>query len=1025
MKTRFNLVACVATILAIMFCFGFVSCKDNAEPKINYVTVDGSDKVIDSIEKVLKFTTSEPVFWGITAANNNDSDKNNDMDSSDKIVILDSTETSCTVGLKDGFISSNAKARLYATLKADTYRYGFVDIIISLNTNIVLNSSNGSFIFDTIQAALDSIKDDGDYEIILQKGTYNENYINYNGPATIKIKGDTDAKYGADVIITGHGTSMGQERGRELLEFQGSGNLILENLTLLSDYSRETVKGDAQAEVLGYDGTGYVAAYNCGFKSHQDTMRTTGKCWFYKCYVEGDTDFIWMESAGIVALYEECEIVSVYDEFASTHASYVLAPRATVGNTMGKGAVIYNSTLELKEGQETFLFRNPWGNNKDYYNQGAFVNVTVTGNGTMNADLAKSDAMGTTDQKYVGWKIDEDLAEAYGARKSSIGVIDADLEAKEYSGRRAILNRNYSVKFAKFLKDSESYFDVDAVIAEQGWTVTEDTSKTLLDGEVETEVVTYVLDTESIDGLTCSGFALETGKTHYAGKNGSTISFDVKGPCTVSVTGYYQGVGKITAGTQGPAIYNCTNGSTSKFITKDYVVYQEGTSTVTIAAEGTSYLTKIAIAYDKDIKFNPVTDIAISTADNAVEISGKKSLQFSAVVTPSNASNVDFVWTCTAGATIDASGLLTADNVETETIVTVTAKALDENGFTATKDITVIPASANAVDLTWLDNTESNLAGVSSNAEIATAGNAVVPTTGKNIAEAEITAEWKYNKTKLDGEGITLKVADDNPLPGEWYIEYPVTAVVPMRIDTLKINWGNCGTSNLRTYVEYIKNDEEPVVIFDEKLDKALSSPRTSDNPSMTFTINGVLAAGDTGKVRVSVHGIREVANEDGSVTENIQTIDGKSPTWGKTVISATAGNFPIVGQTYEYNLCSKDNLKAAGSTADEMFSWTGANPGSGHGLQAGEGILKVAGNVKITVGLCKYGSGTISVKNGDVAVADLTVVKMTACCAKGVTPSFTADNSQSFEYKGDATELSFTWSSNVYLEGIKVEPLE
>ena len=44
MKTRFNLVACVATILAIMFCFGFVSCKDNAEPKINYVALGAALK---------------------------------------------------------------------------------------------------------------------------------------------------------------------------------------------------------------------------------------------------------------------------------------------------------------------------------------------------------------------------------------------------------------------------------------------------------------------------------------------------------------------------------------------------------------------------------------------------------------------------------------------------------------------------------------------------------------------------------------------------------------------------------------------------------------------------------------------------------------------------------------------------------------------------------------------------------------------------------------------------------------------
>lgn len=128
----------------------------------------------------------------------------------------------------------------------------------------------------------------------------------------------------------------------------------------------------------------------------------------------------------------------------------------------------------------------------------------------------------------------------------------------------------------------------------------------------------------------------------------------------------------------------------------------------------------------------------------------------------------------------------------------------------------------------------------------------------------------------------------------------------------------------------------------------------------------------------------------------------------------------------YEYNLCTSENLKAAGSTSDELFSWTGANPGSEHGLQAGEGILKVAGNVKITVGLCKYGLGTITVTNGDSQVAELSIAKMTNCYGKvNTTPVFDSTNSQSFTYTGDAAELKFVWTSQVYLEGIKVEPAE
>ncbi|MBQ3253361.1 MAG: hypothetical protein IJA65_02305 [Acholeplasmatales bacterium] len=109
--------------------------------------------------------------------------------------------------------------------------------------------------------------------------------------------------------------------------------------------------GDVQAEVLGTDTTGNTAAYNCSFKSHQDTIRTAGKAWFYNCYVEGDVDFLWMESGGKVALYEECEIVSVYDDAASTHNTYITAPRMAESVKVGKGLVIYNSVVRESEQQ--------------------------------------------------------------------------------------------------------------------------------------------------------------------------------------------------------------------------------------------------------------------------------------------------------------------------------------------------------------------------------------------------------------------------------------------------------------------------------------------------------------------------------------------------------------------------------------------------------------------------------------------------------------------------------------------------
>ncbi|MBQ0050596.1 MAG: Ig-like domain-containing protein [Treponema sp.] len=873
--------------------------------------------------------------------------------------------------------------------------------------------------YDTIKTAIAEMGSTGEYKIVLQPGTYNEDFIHYNGGATLTISGNTKAKYGADVIITGHGENMGKEKGRELVEVEGSGNLVLENLTLLSDYSRENVTGDAQAEVLGFDSTGTVAAYNCSFKSHQDTMRTTGKGWFYKCLVEGDTDFIWMESAGQVALYEECEIVSVYDKFASTHAGYVLAPRVNVGNVIGKGAVIFNSKVKF-ENDSNFLFRNPWGTNKDYYNNGAFVGCTfeVAEGKTLEPALAKSAAMGTSDQQLIGWKLDKALSDAYTSKMDSIGTISDELKAKEYSGRRAILNRNYNIKNEAFAKDVATNWAIDDFIKAKGWTVTADTSKEVAEGETENVAKVYDLTTADVPaGITATGFANETGKTHFAGQKDATMTFDVTGKCTVSVTGYYAGSGKIAAGSQGEAYYDFNNGSTSKFVTKDYIVYTEGTSTVTITATATSYITKIVVTYDNAIKNTPVSSITVTAADNMTEIAGKKTLQFSGAVVPSNASNTDFDWSVSdaEAATIDAKGLLTAADVQEEKTITVTATAKDPSSVNGTYTLKIIPASANAVDLTWLAGTDSSFVGATSNAEIATPSDCVPSLTGDGIT-------WAYNESKNGGtcdSGVTLTATDDDPTKGEWYIEYPINNVcqdLDLKIDTAKVAFGNAGTDNFRAYVTFVDSEgTESVVFDDDNSDKAATcNPRKL---TYEFKIGKIVPAGKTGKVRVSIHGYQNGAFK--------QALTGKSPTWGKTVISCEAGKFPIAGQTYSYDFCSAE-MAGKTSSEDGFVTW-GTAASTNHGIASGTLDFQVAGNVKISLGLCQYGNNTTYViRKGEETLASFAVGvnnvdKATACYSKGVTPSFTDANSRTFNYEGEAAVL--TISGIKYLEGLKIEP--
>ena len=564
--------------------------------------------------------------------------------------------------------------------------------------------------YESITKALAAIPTSGDtstYTIRLNKGTYNENGLSYNGTASIHIIGNTRTKYGADVIIKGRGNNMSSMRGRELLEIQGTGNIILENVTLESDYSRTETTKDVQAEVLATDTKGNTVAYNCGFKSHQDTLRTAGKAWFYGCYVEGDTDFIWMEAAGSVALYENCEIVSVYDVNAKTHSSYVAAPRMSKSSKVGKGLVFYNSKVyesaEAKEnGQATYLARSPW--TEGYYNQVAYINTTCSDiEVEENSDSKSKSApwygnMISTDypQTIIGWKMDTKTAESLGLSGKNY-ILDDTTTAKEYNGRKSILNRIYNTGKQKYERDAANNWDVDAVISEYGLKVVADESSDVIEGEVSTTPTIYEFNGSIDQSALCNGFAVQSGKPHYVGQNGSTITIPVNGKCYVEVYGYYAGTAEGKADTQGSAVMFFNNGSTSTEIENDYIVYDANAKEFVLTAKATTYITRIVVTPDSSIsEATKVSEINI-TASTKVESVGV-GITLTAT-TNKDATNKSVVWSSSddsIGAIDPYTGKVTFKTAGT---VTFTATACDGSGVT--KTITCNPKEANWTVAEW------------------------------------------------------------------------------------------------------------------------------------------------------------------------------------------------------------------------------------------------------------------------------------------------------------------------------------
>ncbi|MBR4323175.1 pectinesterase family protein [Treponema sp.] len=706
--------------------------------------------------------------------------------------------------------------------------------------------------FSKIQDALDTIGiSKGTFTINLPKGTYNE-VLYYNGSADITISGCTEAKYGEDVVISidNNGDLLRCDRttgqkARCVFEFEGTGNLTLENLTVHNTFLRSEKKvNNGQAETIGFDSTGKLAAYNCAFKSYQDTLRMTGKAWFYKCYVEGDTDFIWMEASGKVALFEECELVSLYDKFHNDPTSYIGAPRMDKGNKASKGLVIFNSSIATQEGETTYLARTPW--NSGYYNQVAFVNNTV--NGDIEASLWKGKALTAhgIPETIIGWKIDRKTADAIGAKVDGRKDILSDAAvANEFSGRETILNRYYDLSTLKYKKDLENYWDVKKLASSHGWKVSKDSSKSLLSGEENASRTVYTFsDTTQNKDVVLDGFAVEGDK--LVGYPGQKITFPVKGKSVVSVTGCLGGNGTIKSEKQGAAFYDFNTGSATKFAEKAYVVY-EGASTITITATTKTTISKIVVESDRAVEFTPVSSIAISSEDNAEMVYGRKSLQFYAKINPPRPTNADYEWTVSdpTAATIDQTGFLTAAELAEDKDIIVKATAKDEKAASAEFKLHVSKPDPNAVGLSWLTSLDASksLEGASDNPLVAKA-NKAIPSPGN----------WVYNGSKINADfakgGITYTgysgtIAGKDTL----YVDFPVTAVESLEITKIDAAFGNHGTSNVAVLIQGISGSKKTELVVDESRQvRSLKKTYELDTPFL-------IKKGETAKIRVVLYG--------------------------------------------------------------------------------------------------------------------------------------------------------------------------
>lgn len=342
------------------------------------------------------------------------------------------------------------------------------------SASITVSLTDSTADYRTVQAALAHAVEGS--VITVDPGIYRE-IVYYKKGFGVTITGNTETPYGADVVIQGINCNAynGSSHTRAAFYWSGS-DLTLKNLTIENAYDRN-VDGTAQSEALFFaNGAGKkLTAYNCSFKGHQDTLQTSGKNWFYRCYIEGDTDFIW--GTADVSLFEECRITMLDSTGDEVKASDAIIFETRVGNTaetvVPKGYVLLNCTVDAQHPTSYLARRATNKSTTAYYDQAAVINCTFTG--TLNEELwlsqnvkadknlpeyLEKDAGGNMN---VGWKvyggsgIPEEKIDSY----QYAGTVSEDVYSREYSNRDQIMNRVFNKNTGTY-ESAATKWDLDS-----------------------------------------------------------------------------------------------------------------------------------------------------------------------------------------------------------------------------------------------------------------------------------------------------------------------------------------------------------------------------------------------------------------------------------------------------------------------------------------------------------------------------------------------------------------------------------
>ena len=344
---------------------------------------------------------------------------------------------------------------------------------------------NGTEDFYSINGALNYVRKNGNdgekYTIKVAEGSYIERVF-YNGVADILITGDVTAENarGKNTIIywknyEGLGGNTGA-RARSGFFLNGNANVDLRYITITNTADRTTdIKaGNAQAEAFSADISGNLTAYQCSFVSHQDTLYIGAKgnrSWFYDCYIEGDTDYIW--GYGDVVLVENCDLRCVRDTYVDKQKSYIFASRTYDTQPTNKGFILKDSRVSIDKNVTAWYGRDSAGNGGSD-TQALVMNTAFSGAGTLDSTLWSEFGFLVLDPAGDPAIAYKDYNNTWNGkavdttnRLSNTWEVSERVINREYDGHFVIFNRGYDTE-AKIYKTTENIWDVSEYYEEFG-----------------------------------------------------------------------------------------------------------------------------------------------------------------------------------------------------------------------------------------------------------------------------------------------------------------------------------------------------------------------------------------------------------------------------------------------------------------------------------------------------------------------------------------------------------------------------